>query len=808
MGVFRTVKANMTKKRILAVMVSAAFATGMAQAQVNINTNYQFATQTTNSSLQDISTHAASVEERLALLGELVKGYANGTYTAAQVTNYINNSAILKNGDTFQLFKRPANTVGAGVSAEPLIAVGSGSTFGTKAGGGADIENVASVTLNGKTYNFAGSTTSGGVAIGTPTETRSLTNLSAGRLSDSSLDAVNGSQLHATNKALGDLATQVNTNTTNIGKGLNFKGKDNQITNVQLGDTLTITGDANINTTVANKTVTVGLNKDLTGLDSATFTGGVVVNNNGINAGNHKITNVAPGTVSATSTDAVNGAQLFANKAKGFTVVDAASGQLQVLDADQLNVAAEDNNIIFHVKNGKLQVGLAKDLTGLNSATFTTGVVIGNGVNFGGHKATNMADGTISATSKDGVNGSQIHALKNDLENRIANVGGGNGFTVEDAASNTQRVPDNGKLNIAAKDTNVTFGVENGKVQVGLNKDLTGLNSATFNSGVSIGNGVNFGGHKATNMADGTISATSKDGVNGSQLYALQQQVTANKAKGFTVVDEAGNTQQVADNGKLNIAAKDTNVTFGVENGKVQVGLNKDLTGLNSTTYTGGVTINNNGINGGNHKIDGVADGDINANSKQAINGSQLFNYVRRVAGGGFTAVAQDGSRLDVTAGGDFNVVGGRNIETKVENGKFVVQTVKDAEFNTVKVGDININDGGKITNINDGRIAEGSRDAINGGQIHALKQEINQNNKTLRQGIASAFAAQIEYPEQRPGEVAAGIGIGHYDGETAAAVGVSLLTENGKYKVNATYSQGLSRHAKPGGKVSFGMLF
>lgn len=798
----------MTKKRILAVMVSAAFATGMAQAQVNINTNYQFATQTTNSSLQDISTHAASVEERLALLGELVKGYANGTYTAAQVTNYINNSAILKNGDTFQLFKRPANTVGAGVSAEPLIAVGSGSTFGTKAGGGADIENVASVTLNGTTYNFAGSTTSGGVAIGTPTETRSLTNLSAGRLSDNSLDAVNGSQLHATNKALGNLATQVNTNTTNIGKGLNFKGKDNQTTNVQLGDTLTITGDANINTTVANKTVTVGLNKDLTGLDSATFTGGVVVNNNGINAGNHKITNVAPGTVSATSTDAVNGAQLFANKAKGFTVVDAASGQLQVLDAGQLNVAAEDNNIIFHVKNGKLQVGLAKDLTGLNSATFTTGVVIGNGVNFGGHKATNMADGTISATSKDGVNGSQIHALKNDLENRIANVGGGNGFTVEDAAGNTQRVPDNGKLNIAAKDTNVTFGVENGKVQVGLNKDLTGLNSATFNSGVSIGNGVNFGSHKATNMADGTISATSKDGVNGSQLYALQQQVTANKAKGFTVVDEAGNTQQVADNGKLNIAAKDSNVTFGVENGKVQVGLNKDLTGLNSTTYTGGVTINNNGINGGNHKIDGVADGDINANSKQVINGSQLFNYVRRVAGGGFTAVAQDGSRLDVTAGGDFNVVGGRNIETKVENGKFVVQTVKDAEFNTVKVGDININDGGKITNINDGRIAEGSRDAINGGQIHALKQEINQNNKTLRQGIASAFAAQIEYPEQRPGEVAAGIGIGHYDGETAAAVGVSLLTENGKYKVNATYSQGLSRHAKPGGKVSFGMLF
>lgn len=483
----------MANKLILSVLVSGVLAINAANVRADIIQS-GFSKQTTNGSLEDIADHAVSVEERLALLGELVKGYANGTYSAADVTDRINSSKILQDGDSFQLFKRRANQENADVSSEQFTLVGAGSRLGTNRWGTTDIANVASITLDGKTYNFAGSTTAGAVAIGSPTQTRTLTNLSAGRVTESSVDAVNGSQLYAVVRAAADAAEQANANKANIAKGFGVQDKSGKKTNIKSGDTLSVVGDGNITAAVTDKTVTLNLAKDLTGLNSAAFNGGVAIGGNGINAGKHKITN--------------------------------------------------------------------------------------------------------------------------------------------------------------------------------------------------------------------------------------------------------------------------------------------------------------------------VADGSINAHSKDAVNGSQLFNYVKRVSGGGFTAVADDGSKLSVSSVGDLNIGGGRNIETKSENGKLIVQTKQNVEFDKAQAGNITINNNGRIINVDDGRIAENSRDVVNGGQIHALKQEIDKDNKVLKQGIAASFASQIEYPEQRPGDVAAGIGMGHYGGETAAAVGVSFLTESGKYKINATYSQGLARRAKPGGKVSFGMLF
>lgn len=591
---------------MLALLTGAILMSGVAQADIHINNSATYSTNDTNARVKDLSDNAYDTAKQLAVLGEILKGFANGTYTAAQVTQEINNSGILKNGDTFTLYKQAANQANAPVSSEPLHALGAGSQFGTNPAGGADLANVASVTLNGKTYTFAGSTTSGGIAVGSPTNTRTITNVSAGRLSDTSVDAINGSQLHATNKALGDLADQVNINKTNIGKGWNVKS-GTTTNNIQLGDTLTVSGGDNIIAELANKELTLKLSKDLTGLNSATFTGGVKIDANGINAGNQKVTNVAPGTISSTSTDAINGSQL------------------------------NDTN-------------------------------------------TNV----------------------NNLTNKV-----NQGWTAR---------------------------TDDGKTQ-----------------NVQMGDTLGFKG--------GTNTQTS---INA--------------------------------------------------NGKVVVDTKQDLT-LNSTTYNGGVKIDNSGINAGGKKITNVADGEISATSTDAINGSQLLKHIKKVAGGGFTAVAEDGKKVEVTAGGDFNVVGGKNIETTVNNnGQFVVQTKKDVEFDTAKVGNININDNGKITNVDDGIIAYNSKDVVNGGQIYNLKNDlenkIEANNKTLKQGIASAFAANIQYPEQRPGQIAAGVGVGYYDGESAAAIGVNFLTENGKVKLNATYGQGLSRGSKPGGKVSVGWVF
>ena len=144
-----------------------------------------------------------------------------------------------------------------------------------------------------------------------------LGNVAPGTLSATSTEAVNGSQLYATNQ--------------NVAKGINFGGTTGS-NNYQLGDTINVKGDSNITSTTVNGGVQLGLNPNLnvtsvTATDAAgnqtvTNGGGVTITpaagggnpvsltTGGLNNGGNKITNVAPGEISATSTDAVNGSQL------------------------------------------------------------------------------------------------------------------------------------------------------------------------------------------------------------------------------------------------------------------------------------------------------------------------------------------------------------------------------------------------------------------------------------------------------------------------------------------------------------------
>ena len=144
-----------------------------------------------------------------------------------------------------------------------------------------------------------------------------LGNVAPGTLSATSTEAVNGSQLYATNQ--------------NVAKGINFGGTTGS-NNYQLGDTINVKGDSNITSTTVNGGVQLGLNPNLnvtsvTATDAAgnqTVTNGggmtitpaagggnpVSLTTGGLNNGGNKITNVAPGEISATSTDAVNGSQL------------------------------------------------------------------------------------------------------------------------------------------------------------------------------------------------------------------------------------------------------------------------------------------------------------------------------------------------------------------------------------------------------------------------------------------------------------------------------------------------------------------
>lgn len=132
-----------------------------------------------------------------------------------------------------------------------------------------------------------------------------ITGVTNGEVSATSKDVVNGSQLHETN-------INVANNAANIAKGLNSETDDGKVVNYQLGDTIKVTGDnKNLSTTTtADGKVSVRMADDIK-VNSVTA-GNVSLSTTGINAGGNKVTNVAPGEVSPTSMDAVNGSQLYA----------------------------------------------------------------------------------------------------------------------------------------------------------------------------------------------------------------------------------------------------------------------------------------------------------------------------------------------------------------------------------------------------------------------------------------------------------------------------------------------------------------
>lgn len=168
----------------------------------------------------------------------------------------------------------------------------------------AKVVSTKNMTVGGKTYQTTGGVAKGTVSVGNQYIKRTITNVAAGRVLDTSTDAVNGSQLYATNQS-------VDENTKNIAKGMNFAADIGTSYNAQLGDTISIKGDGkNLSTSVDKGTITVHMS------DTPTFTtvkvgDTVTISKEGADFGGTKITHLKDGEISPTSTDAVNGSQLY-----------------------------------------------------------------------------------------------------------------------------------------------------------------------------------------------------------------------------------------------------------------------------------------------------------------------------------------------------------------------------------------------------------------------------------------------------------------------------------------------------------------
>ncbi|HID0511835.1 TPA: trimeric autotransporter adhesin Ata [Acinetobacter baumannii] len=622
------------------------------------------------------------------------------------------------------------------------------------------------------------------------------------------------------NNTIGNTKTELNTKIDSTkteleNKGLNFAGNSGADVHRKLGEKLNIVGGAAASTPVAKtsgenvitRTTKDGIQIELlkdSKFDSVT-TGNTTLNTNGltikegpsitkdgINAGGKKITNVADGI---NAKDAVNKSQLDNLAAKQNATDDAAVKYDDAKTKDKVTLKGKDGTVLDNVKAGH-----------------------------------------ISSTSKEAVNGSQIHNISNSIKNSIggntvvnpdgslttSNIGGTGKNNINDAISEVKNTAKKAKTtvtegdNIVVKETVNKDGSTN--YEVSTKKDLT-LNSVTTgdsvlnNNGLTIKDGpsitkdgINAGGKKITDVANGVIAQNSKDAVNGGQVHHISNSIK-NSIGGNTVVNPNGSltTNNIGGTGKNNIndaiKSVDEKVTNGV-NDLTQKGLNfgandqkttqgkavhrklgdtinivgganpetaEDKTsGENIITRTtedgvkiemlkdvkfdsvnvgghvlnqqgltikGGPSITVNGINAGGKQITNVADG---INAKDAVNKGQLDKQINEVK----DQIGKDIGKLSDHA----------------------VQYDKDKNGNVDK-NSVTLGGGEKGTNLKnvaDGKIAEGSKDAVNGGQLWNVQNQVDKNSNDIKNiqnnidNISNGKAGLVQ--QQKPnGEITVG---------------------------------------------------
>ena len=407
-------------------------------------------------------------------------------------------------------------------------------------------------------------------------------------------DGVTDYALDLTDEAKEDIAKGVAAKEAVDNKGLTFAGDSGSTGAKKLGDSLAVKGDDNITTKADADGVQVRLNRALN-IDSVTA-GDTVLNNNGvkvgsdvaltsdglkagdvgvtaagINAGNKAVTNVAAGV---NDTDAVNVSQLNQKAAAAKTEV-----------AGGTNIASVTSS-----QGGNGQTIYTVNADGASVSAGSSDIVVAKGAKDGN----NVTDYAVDLAQNVKADIAKGAAAKDIVDTK------GLTFTGDSGSTGVKKLGDS----VAVKgDANITTKADAAGVQVSLNKDLnvnsvTAGNTVVDNGGVTVGSGnnavsltsggLNNGGNKVTNVAAGTVSADSKDAVNGGQLHQLYQLIGSNgenhsttkpttdsstgtsnvgNIKGITLVDNSqnGNVKNVTNQTTVAQSNGYTLVTYNVE---------------------------------------------------------------------------------------------------------------------------------------------------------------------------------------------------------------------------------------------------
>ncbi|HDS3009598.1 TPA: YadA-like family protein [Escherichia coli] len=531
-------------------------------------------------------------------------------------------------------------------------------------------------------------------AHGTSSPTASvITDVADGTISASSKDAVNGSQLKATNDDVEANTANIATNTSNIATNTaNIATNTTNITN--LTDSV---GDLQTDALLWNET-----KKAFSAAHGQDTTS--------------KITNVKDADLTADSTDAVNGSQLK-------TTNDAVA-------TNTTNIANNTSNIATNTTNIS---NLTETVTNLGEDALKwdkdNGVFTAAHGNNTASKITNILDGTVTATSSDAINGSQLY----DLSSNIATYFGGNASVNTDGVFTgpTYKIGETNYYNVgdALAAINSSFSTSLGDAL------LWDATAGKF----SAKHGTNGDASVITDVADGEISDSSSDAVNGSQLHGVSSYV----------VDALGGGAEVNADGTI------TAPTYTIANAdydNVGDALNAIDTTLDDALLWDADAGENGAFSAAHGKdktasvITNVANGAISAASSDAINGSQLYTTNKYIADalGGDAEVNADGTITAPTytiANAEYNNVGDA-LDALDDNALLWDETANGG------AGAYNASHDGKasiITNVANGSISEDSTDAVNGSQLNATNMMIEQNTQIINQLAGNTDATYIQ---------------------------------------------------------------
>lgn len=531
-------------------------------------------------------------------------------------------------------------------------------------------------------------------AHGTSSPTASvITDVADGTISASSKDAVNGSQLKATNDDVEANTANIATNTSNIATNTaNIATNTTNITN--LTDSV---GDLQADALLWNET-----KKAFSAAHGQDTTS--------------KITNVKDADLTADSTDAVNGSQLK-------TTNDAVA-------TNTTNIANNTSNIATNTTNIS---NLTETVTNLGEDALKwdkdNGVFTAAHGNNTASKITNILDGTVTATSSDAINGSQLY----DLSSNIATYFGGNASVNTDGVFTgpTYKIGETNYYNVgdALAAINSSFSTSLGDAL------LWDATAGKF----SAKHGTNGDASVITDVADGEISDSSSDAVNGSQLHGVSSYV----------VDALGGGAEVNADGTI------TAPTYTIANAdydNVGDALNAIDTTLDDALLWDADAGENGAFSAAHGKdktasvITNVANGAISAASSDAINGSQLYTTNKYIADalGGDAEVNADGTITAPTytiANAEYNNVGDA-LDALDDNALLWDETANGG------AGAYNASHDGKasiITNVANGSISEDSTDAVNGSQLNATNMMIEQNTQIINQLAGNTDATYIQ---------------------------------------------------------------